>query len=164
MKTALVVIDVQKYFVNENTQDLPSRIRDYINKNNFDFIIFSKEVNNKNSNFFKLLNWKKMFSSPDTDIHPTLSKFANSDNTFEKSTYSIFKAKGFLNFLKKHNISRLYFCGIDIDACVLASAFDAFDFGYEIKVLKDLSKSHSGKDLDEAALKIINKNLDKSGK
>lgn len=164
MKNALVVIDVQNYFVNEKTQNLPRRIRDYINKNNFDFIIFSKEVNNKDSNFVKLLNWRKMFSSPDTDIHPTLLKFANSANTFEKSTYSIFKAKGFLNFLKKNNITRLYFCGTDIDACVLASAFDAFDLGYDIKILKDLSKSHSGKDLDEAAIKIINKNLHKTGK
>lgn len=159
MKSALVVIDVQNYFVNEHTKDLPNKIRKYIKENDFDFLIFSKEVNNKDSNFIKLLNWQKMLSSPDTDIHPILSDLAKPNNTFVKSTFSVFKNKKFPDFLKKNKITKLYFCGIDIDACLLATAFDAFDLGYDFEILRDLSKSHHGKPLDDAALKIIKKNL-----
>ncbi|KKQ34360.1 MAG: Isochorismatase hydrolase family protein [Microgenomates group bacterium GW2011_GWA2_37_6] len=73
----------------------------------------------------------------------------------------MFKAPGFTVFLKKHNISRLFLCGIDTDSCVLASAYDAFDLGYEVKVIKNLCKSHSGDDFDNAAMKIIDKSIQK---
>ena len=161
MKNALVVIDVQNYFVNEKTKDIPEKIASFIEKQNFDYVLFTQFVNNKKSNHVKLLKWKKCFSSPEIDIHSSLTKFINSENTFKKSAYSIFKAKGFTTFLKKHNISRIFLCGIYIDSCVLASAFDAFDLGYQVKVIKNLCQSHSGKDFDEAAKKIIDKCIQK---
>jgi len=161
MEKALVVIDVQNYFVNDKTKDLPNKIAAFIQKNKFDHVIFTQFVNNEKSNFVKLLGWRKSFSPPDTDIHPALSKFANPSNTFKKSAYSIFKAPRFLTFLKKHNISKLFLCGIDTDSCVLASAYDAFDLGYEVKVVKELCMSHSGQDFDDAAKKIINKSIQK---
>jgi len=161
MKNALVVIDVQNYFVNDKTKDLPAKIADYIEKNKFDFVLFTQFVNNEDTSFVKLLNWRKSFSSPGTDIHSDLSMFANSSNTFKKAAYSIFKAQEFSAFLKKNNISKLFLCGIDTDSCVLASAFDAFDLGYEVEVIKDLCKSHSGEDFNDAAVKIIDKSIQK---
>ena len=95
------------------------------------------------------------------DIHPALEKFVNESNLFEKASYSIFKSNEFANFLKRNQITKLWLCGIDIDACVLASAFDAFDLNYEVEVLTDLSLSHSGERLDNTALEIIKKNLAK---
>jgi len=159
MKSALIVIDVQNYFVNEHTKSIPEKIARFIDKNKFDFVLFTKFVNYKGSNYFKLLNWGKCLGSPDTDIYPTLEKFVSGSNLFEKASYSIFKSKDFADFLKRNSISKLYLCGIDIDACVLASAFDAFDLGYDVEVLTDLSLSHSGERLDKAALEIIKKNL-----
>lgn len=114
-KTALIVIDVQNYFVNEHTKDIPEKIAHFLSENRFDFILFTKFVNRTSSNFFKLLDWKKCVGSPDTDIHHSLEKFVRKDNLFEKASYSIFKT--------------------------------------------DLSFSHSGKRLDNAALEIIKKNL-----
>ncbi|HCR80872.1 MAG TPA: hypothetical protein DIV47_00085 [Candidatus Pacebacteria bacterium] len=50
-------------------------------------------------------------------------------------------------------------CGIDTDACVLASAYEAFDLGYEVKVLKDLSRGHDGQEYVAAARKLIDINI-----
>ncbi len=161
MKSALVVIDVQNYFVNDETKDLPAKIAEFIETGKFDYVLFTQFVNNENSNFVKLLDWRKCFSSPDIDIHRTLAKFSNTENTFKKTAYSIFKSYGFTDFLKKHDISKLFLCGIDTDSCVLASSYDAFDLGYEIKVVKNLCKSHSGEDYDNAAVKIIDKSIQK---
>ncbi|AJI50687.1 isochorismatase family protein [Francisella tularensis subsp. holarctica] len=47
-----------------------------------------------------------------------------------------------LNFLKQKNINKIYLTGIDIDACVLASAFYGFDLGYDIEILQDFCLSH----------------------
>ncbi len=161
MKNLLVVIDVQNGFVNRNTASLPAKIANLIKSDKFDFVAFSKFINKKESNYFKLLGWKKMLRSPDIEIHRALREFTNSRNIFEKTSYSIFKSKKFLDFIKRNNIKKLYLCGIDIDACVLATAFDAFDLGYDVEVLSEYSLSHSGKGFDRAALKIINKNLRK---
>lgn len=161
MKTALVVIDVQNFFVNEKTKDLPQKIADFIKKNKFDFVLFTQFVNKEDSNFFKLLNFKKSTGSPDTDISTDLLEFVHKDNLFEKSTYSIFKSPKLFEFLKKNNIKKLFLCGIDSDSCVLASAFDAFDLGYKIKILKNLVKSHTDKVFDDAALRIIHKSIDR---
>lgn len=161
MKSALVVIDVQNYFVNDKTKDLPSKIAAFIENNIYDYVLFSQFVNESGSNFFKLLNWQKNTSSPEIDIDPAFLRFAKPENTFKKSTYSIFKANGLKEFLDRENITKLDLCGIDTDSCVLASAYDAFDLGYEVKVLKDLSLSHSGEDFHNAAIKIIDKSIQK---
>jgi len=55
-KKALIIIDVQNYFVNELTKSLPEKIVRYINKTDYDFVVFTKFINKKGSNFFKLLN------------------------------------------------------------------------------------------------------------
>ena len=63
-----------------------------------------------------------------------------------------------MNFFAEHNVSKIYLCEVDIDACVLASAYDGFDLGYDIKVLKDYSLSSSGLELEEPTIKIIETN------
>jgi len=156
-KKALIIIDVQNYFVNELTKSLPEKIVRYINKTDYDFVVFTKFINKKGSNFFKLLNWEKMLSGNETEIHNSLIKFCNKKNVFTKTNYSIFKAKGLAEYLRKNKISLLYLCGIDTEACVLASAFEAFDLGFDVKIIKELCSSHSGKSLHNSALKIIEK-------
>ena len=160
-KNALIVIDVQNYFVNENTKILPQKITKFIKNNKFDFVLFTKFVNKEDSNFFKILDWKKCTDSPDVDIHSALVKFVDKNNVFEKSSYSIFKCEKLAKFLKKNKITKLFLCGIDTDACILASAYDAFVLGYDIEILKELCFSHYGKKLNNSALNIIEKNLQK---
>lgn len=156
-KKALIIIDVQNYFINELTKSIPKKIADHISKHDYDFIVFTKFINKKGSNFFKLLNWTKMLSGNETKVHNSLIKFSDKKNVFAKTSYSIFKARGFKEYLEKNKINSLYLCGIDTEACVLASAFEGFDLGFDVKIIKKLCSSHSGKILHNSALKIINK-------
>lgn len=71
----------------------------------------------------------------------------------------MFKAKGFEDFIGKHKEDEVYICGIDTDACVLSSEFDAFERGYNAKVIKDLSASHSGESYHQKAIDLLEKNL-----
>ena len=160
-KSVLIVIDVQNYYINKHTDELPQKIADFIEKNKFDFILFTQFVNNKDTNLVKIFNWYKMMSPPDIDIHKILEKYVNKNNVFKKSTYSIFKQKKFNEFLKKNRITDLFFCGFDTDACILASAYEGFDLGYNIKVLEKITLSHCGTPFEIVAMKIINKNLQK---
>ena len=162
-KSVLVVIDVQNYFVNAHTKNLPKKIGNYLHKNKhkFDYIIFTKFVNKQDSNFVRLLDWRKMFKSPQIDIHDSLRQSANNDNVFAKASYSAFKSKNFVNFLNRNKINELYICGADTESCVLATALDAFDLGYKVKVLKNLCGSHHGKIFHKMGVGTIQKNLEK---
>lgn len=162
MKNALVVVDVQNYYMNSHTKNLPEKIAKLIENSNFDFVVFTKFVNDRNSSLSKLLNWKECSSSPDTDIVKQLKKFIRKGNVFEKNTYSVFKSLALKKFLKDNKIGELFFCGLDADACILASAYDGFDMGYRVRVLEKLSLSHCGKAFEKGAMKIINKNLQTS--
>ena len=156
-KKALIIIDVQNYFVNELTKFIPEKIVKHIDEVDYDFIVFTKFINKKGSNFFKLLNWNKMLGGDDTEIHNSLIRFCGKKNVFVKNTYSIFKAKGLSEYLKINNIKSLCLCGIDTEACVLASAFEGFDLGYDVKIIKELCASHSSKSLNNSALRIVDK-------
>ncbi|MDQ5938921.1 MAG: hypothetical protein QG603_523 [Patescibacteria group bacterium] len=158
-KKALVVIDVQNYYINDKTKELPRKISQYIKDNKFDYLIFTKFVNNAESNLYQKLNWRKMISSPDIDICEELTPFIKEGNVFEKNTYSIFKSKSFVDFVDKNNINNLTFCGLDTDACILASMYEGFDLGYDIKIIEELCMCSSGDIFHDSALKIINRNL-----
>lgn len=149
---AIIIIDLQNCFINKNTEKLPLKIKNYLKQKKHDYIIFFKFKNSINSNFVKKLKWKKSFKSPEVDIVSELENIALKNYVFIKNTYSIFKAKGSLDFLKKHKISKLYFCGLDSDSCILASAFEAFDLGFDFEIIKKLTLSYGG-----INQKIINK-------
>lgn len=154
-------MDLQKCFINKNTKAIPQKIKNYIKKNKekYDFIIFTKFVNLKKSNFVKKLNWQKCLTAPETDITPIINDLISKNYIFGKNTYSIFKSKKFTYFLRKNKISKLYFCGLDIDACILASAFEAFDLGFDFKILTHLTGSFTGNNTYNSAKKIIKRNL-----
>ena len=158
-RTALIILDLQNCFITDKTKSLPQKIKKHIETQKYDFIIFSKFINSESSNFVKKLNWNKCKNSPETDIAPELSEIALKNHIFEKGTYSIFKSKQFVDFLSQNKISKLYFCGLDLDACILASAFEAFDLGLDFEILYDLSGSSAKIDIDDSAKQIIKRNL-----
>ncbi len=158
MKNALLIIDVQKFFINEFTKDIPKKIADFLETYKFDFVLFFKFVNSKDSNFVKFLNWQKMFSSPDIDIVPELEKFVTKGNVFDKLTFSAFKSEKFLKFLKENEIKELYICGFDTDGCVFSTVMEAFDLGFNVKVLQDLCASHHSKGYHKNAVEILKRN------
>jgi len=158
MKNALLIIDVQKFFINEFTKEIPNKIVDFVETHKFDFVLFFKFVSSKESNFVKYLNWQKMFDSPDTDIISELEKFVTKDNVFTKSSFSAFKSEKFLEFLKDNEIKELYICGFDTDGCIFSTAIEAFDLGFNVKVLQDLCGSHNGKEYHKNAIEILKRN------
>lgn len=157
MANALVIIDMQNYYMNDFTEDLPAKILEYLEENTYDFVLCTRFINNEQTNLVKSMNWKKMFSGIETQVVDSLASLKLP--VFKKSTYSVFKSKDFLDFIQENEIDSFNFCGIATDACVLASMFDGFDLGYKVKTISSLTLSHGGKSFTECGLKIINRNL-----
>ena len=146
---SLMVVDMQKGFMNENNMFLIDKINTYLNSNDFDYIFYTKFNNRSESLFSKLLNWNEMTSS---DAQELAVDFHSNAIVFEKDGYGLTKSQ--IDTLKKMNITEIEICGTDIDACVLSIMFNLFDAGIKPILLKDLTSS-STKDMIPPALKII---------
>jgi nicotinamidase-related amidase len=160
MKSALLVIDVQQGFINEQLKDLPIKIKEFVSAHKFDYIIFFKFLNKQGSNWTKILNWNEMMNLEEASIAPELKQLTNKVNVFIKqASFSIFDNNKFQSFLDNNKIEDLYICGIDTHACVFVSAMDAFAKNYRVKVIEDLCGSSHGEKYHNMAIEILKSNL-----
>jgi len=157
-KKALIVVDLQNYFIGEGTLHLPRMIRERIGNGKYDEVVFTKFVNREGSRFW-VSGWEHCMESPETDIHPDLAALAADSPVFEKYGFSAFRAEGLPDYLRRKGICEVHICGTDTDACVLASAYDAFELGFDVRVLEDLCASRNGAEFHDMGLRIIRRNL-----
>lgn len=154
--TLLLIIDVQKNFINDNTKKIPNKITNLINKNHFDYIAFTKFINDENSNFYKMLNYKGCINEDDRKI-----VFDTQNNkVFTKKIYTTVSDE-FKTYIKENEIKKVYLCGIDTDACVLKTAIDLFENNIDVKVIENCCMSHSGKKYHNYAIKMLKKLIGK---
>ena len=57
MNNLLLVVDVQNDFINNNTKATSQKIQGLINANEYKNIVFTKFINNENSDWYKKLNY-----------------------------------------------------------------------------------------------------------
>ena len=156
MKNLLLVIDVQKDFVNDNTEECVIKINKLINTEKYDFVAFTKFINDENSNFYKELNYKGCMTEEGRRIVLDTGK----NKIFEKRVYSAVNDK-LEKYLNDNNIDSVYLCGIDTDACVLKTSLDLFESNINVFVLKDYCMSHSGKIFHDNAILMLEKLIGK---
>ncbi|HPI67161.1 MAG TPA: isochorismatase family cysteine hydrolase [bacterium] len=161
MRKALIVIDIQRGFLNPLTKNLPAKIKKFLelNKNNFNLILFTQYFNRPNSPFVKFLNWRGFIDKKENDLCEEIKPLINKNNLFKKYTYSSFVDNKLLNILKKNKIGEVYLMGISTENCVLTFSRDAFDRGFKVVVLKNYCASADSKKLHQAALEIIKNNI-----
>ena len=141
MSKVLTIIDVQRYFINDLTKDLPGNIKKFLEQNDFDHIIFTQFVNNEKNNFIILMDWHCMSKSPEIDIADELLPFITKDNLYIKNGYSMFKVDKILRFLENNKIEDIWFCGMNTEQCILINTIEAFDLGYRPIVISNLCRS-----------------------
>ncbi len=161
MSKALIIIDLEKGFMNDLTKDLPGKIKKYLgeNKDKFDLVLFTQFKNHKGSNFDRLMEYEDFMKPEEYDIVPELQEFVTKDNLFVKDTYGSFVDDRVLNALKEKGIEEVYIMGIQTENCVLTFARDAFDRGFRVFVMKDYCGSDASTESHKAALKIIEDNI-----
>ena len=156
MNKLLLVIDMQKDFINENTKFLIEKIEKLIDENKFNNIVFTRFINNNNSVFYKRLKYTGCTSKEGMKI--VLSE--DSKKIIDKQGYTAL-TKECIEYINENNIDEIYLCGIDTECCVLKTAFDMFEAGYNVYVLKDYSASTYGEERHNNAIQILERNIGK---
>lgn len=138
----LVIIDVQNgLLVNDRIKKLPHKIIELAKHNKFDFVVTTQFKNRLGSQFDKLMGWYGMSDTESQEIDPDIAEISSMH--FVKYGYSCFTEE-FEEFIRDNYIDKLYFVGLDIDACVLKSALDSFEKCIDSEILVNYCDTSSG--------------------
>lgn len=150
MESCLLIVDVQKGFINTSTSHIPALVEELQKKYNH---VYATRFFNKPNSFYRtLIKWDRFEkSSEDFDLaFLPLSR----TQLIDKSIYTCVNEQ-FIEDLKKNGINQVDICGIDTDICVTKCAVDLFENGIEPKILAKYCASHAGADAHEFALKTL---------
>lgn len=149
-ESMLIIIDVQRGFINEWTEFIPKKAEDL--QSRFGQTWVSRFINPEGSLHRSLIGWDRFApGSFDTELAFTPRPDAVQ---FEKSNYTCV-SDDILAAVTDAGISEVHLCGIATDNCVLKTAVDLFEAGLRPVVLAFACASHGGAESHEAGIKLL---------
>ncbi len=158
MSEPLLIVDVQKGFINSFTHHIGQRIARLIVRGEHKPVIFTRFINLPDGPYQQFLDWHSCAQEPETSIVPELEPFAQKDFVFSKSGLCGMP-DDLAQYLHQQEIKRVSIVGIDTDMCVLKIAMDLFDMGIEPIILTDCCASTAGLQAHFAGLAVLSRNI-----
>ncbi len=161
MAKALIVIDVQNFFLGKKTKSIVAKIAQYLEQHSRDYsrIFFTVFKNDQNSPLWQIAKWHGCQGVPDTNICAPLKKFTNKQNLFYKNILSAAKVPAINRWLNQNHVNELHLCGFDTDCCILSTTYDLFDQKIKPIILENLCWSTAKEKLHRPAIKMIQRNI-----
>lgn len=156
MKTCLLIVDVQKGFINSSTSHIPGLVENL--QKDYKYVYATRFFNRPGSFYRTLIKWDR-FDIDSEDFGLAFTPL-NRTRLIDKSIYTCINAE-FLDEIKKIDINEVHVCGIDTDICVTKCAVDLFESGVEPKVLAKYSASHAGVEAHKFALATLERFIGK---
>lgn len=147
---ALIIIDVQRGFINPATAHVPARVETL--QGRYDTVIATRFINLEGSAHRRLIGWHRF--APGSDDTALAFAPRSGVRIVEKHAYSCLTAE-VRAMVDAAGDGEVHLCGIATDNCVLASAIALFEGGYTPVVLGDACASHAGADYHDWGLKIL---------
>lgn len=154
MNSAVVVVDVQNGFVTEGSQHVIPHVVELAHhaQRVGVALLFTRFFNHPDSPFRRWVRWDGLAGPPQTYLHPELLPFAKL--VFDKSGYTSLTPQ-LRSWLREHDITRIWCCGIATENCVLKTAVDAFEENIEPLVIVDACASDAGTAFHEMGLQVL---------
>jgi nicotinamidase-related amidase len=157
-KKALILIDLQPIFLNNKNSYVLKNMENLFKNEEYFMYIKATFSAPKGSIWDKQLGWI-VEENKDTDVFPArileLLKDKNCINV-KKETKSIFKGTpDILPILKENGIEEINIIGVDTNDCILATAYESFDYGFFTYIIEECVQSSEGEEIHEAGLKVL---------
>lgn len=157
MRKCLLIIDVQKGFINEFTCHIPLLVENL--QVDYDIVFITKFYNENNSFYRSLIGWDK-FDKNSIDFELAFNPIENAI-IIEKNIYSCVN-ENFIKIINEKNINSIDLVGIDTDICVTKCAIDLFEIGIIPRVLISYCASHAGLELHNDSIKNLERFIGKN--
>lgn len=158
MAEPLLVVDVQRCFINDYTRHIPGRIRRLLEGGDFGPVLWTRFVNTEGSPYQSLLQWHACMEGPETQLVPEVAPLARHGDVYVKEGLTGVP-DALAERLHRDAIRQISLVGIDTDMCVLKVAMDVFDLGIEPIILVDCCASTGGLQSHLAGLSILSRNI-----
>lgn len=162
MKSFLLVVDIQRGFMNENTLPVKEKIDKLICSKTFDCVIASVYRNYIGSPISCLMGWNEMMTSREQAV---VGEANNADYFVFKNVYSAC-SDDVINVIKKENSGMspecVYIAGMNTECCVLLTAADFFEKGIRPVVLAEYCGSTGGANSHNAGILSLESIIGKS--
>lgn len=158
--STLVIVDVQNGFVTDETRHVIPAIVELAKRwhEMGGGVVCSRYHNYEGSAFERLMDWRQVYTPPDTNLVPELSGHANHSTILDKYSYSALTPE-LIDLTVRKAVTDLIICGIDTDLCVLKTALDAFEHGLTPWVVTNASASTGGSSAHNAALMVLGRGI-----
>lgn len=150
MTAPLIIIDVQKGFVNDATRHLPDRVADL--QAGYGSVLATRFVNPEGSAHRRLMGWARF--APDSAEAELAFEARAGALIIDKASYTGNETE-LLERVRVMGAVDVHLCGIATDNCVLAVAVALFEAGLRPVVLADYCASHAGAEYHDWGLKIL---------
>ena len=150
----LIVVDMQKGFINEKNEFLVEKINSLLKNNRFNCVYYTRFRNHSECPFKTLLNYDGMMEK---DAQEIIVSRKNNSCVLHKSSYGL--ESNDIELLKAKDVKEIYLCGTDVDACILAIAFQLFDSGIKPILVWDAVGSSSKTDFKESLKPLFQRNF-----
>lgn len=157
MKKALLILDMEQAFINDYTNDLPSKIEDYIASTYYDHIVIGKFINHLDSIFLKRLGMNHCLDKEDCEL---LIQPSKPYIVMERTAYTMYTEQ-LETYLKENKIKYVYLCGIDTNKSILKTALDLLERGYYVYIIKNLCRSSLGTTYHDMAIRLLEQAIGK---
>lgn len=135
MRKLLLIVDVQEGFINEKSAWLPEKIGKYIAKSDYTDVVATQFVNHHKTPCYKFMDWTGCMTPDEKAICPEVLRYCK--KVFQKDTYTSVTPQ-LLDYIAINHYAEIHICGISSGCCVVATAYDLFDRGFNIKVIPAL--------------------------
>ncbi|MGK7390802.1 MAG: isochorismatase family protein [Candidatus Cyclobacteriaceae bacterium M2_1C_046] len=156
MEKLLLIVDVQNQFIPKGKKGkiFCEQIEDL--QSEYKHVAISQFINNPDTFWVKVLKWDKMMEgepSAELAFNPAKNSFIYKNDTFSSINDEL------LQYLEDNSIDEVHLCGVDTDACILATAYELWDLKIPFKVLIDHCVSSAGDNTHSSAHLLMNKNF-----
>ena len=150
LTSALLIVDVQKGFINAHTEHVVPKVKQL--QNQYHHVYATQFTNPEGSPYRRFMGWER-FDPSSNEVHLAFKPLPNV-RILTKHSYSA-ATEELLKELETNHIREVHLCGIDTDACVLATAISLFEHGVPPVILSYACASTAGAEYHNAALKIL---------
>ncbi|MFG2177414.1 isochorismatase family cysteine hydrolase [Streptomyces abikoensis] len=158
---ALVVVDVQRGFVNGNSEHAVPQVVRLVEmwSSAGRPVVFARFRNAPRSPYERISGWTRLRTAEEQALVESLEPFVDSAALLVDKTVSSALTEDLVRVVDERGWTDLVLCGIDTDSCVYDTAVAAYHGGLTPWIVTDACASTGGAEVHEAALLLARRNI-----
>jgi nicotinamidase-related amidase len=156
-KRALIIVDVQSSFINSENESVVPMIARIVKGGGYSAVVEATFSSDGNPLWEKQTHW----TCEPADTVPEIKNLLPTDDSklyVHKSSKSAWKGDADIkSFFQNKGIEEVHVVGLDTNDCVLATAYESFDLGFQTYVIEEATHASQGANMRAAAIDILRK-------